>query len=144
MSGEWQGKTVYMFPGFEKLVEERIRQAQREGKFENLPGSGKPLPEEKTTVPEDIRLAYKILKNADCLPPELELKKEIRNTQDLLSGMADTAEKYNTLKKLNLLIMKLNSLRSASIEFDVPQEYMGAMAKRFGSNPSCGPKKENE
>ena len=96
------------------------------------------------TQPEELRVAYKILKNANCLPPEIELKKEIRNTQDLLSGMADTAEKYNTLKKLNLLIMKLNSLRSASIEFDVPQEYMGAMAERFGSNPSSGSKKENE
>jgi hypothetical protein len=58
--------------------------------------------------------------------------------------MADTAEKYNTLKKLNLLIMKLNSLRNASIEFDVPQEYMGVMTERFGSNPSCDPKKEND
>lgn len=133
-----------MFPGFEKLVEERIRQAQREGKFENLPGSGRPLPEEQVNVPEDIRLAYKILKNADCLPPELELKKEIRSTQDLLSGMADTAEKYQTLKKLNLLIMKLNALRKSSIEFDVPQEYMGVLTERFGSKAVCGQKKENE
>ncbi len=55
-------------------------------------------------------IAYKILKNADCLPPEIELKKEIERTEDLLRGMADTAEKYHTLKKLNFLIMKLNSI----------------------------------
>ncbi|MEJ2096383.1 MAG: DUF1992 domain-containing protein [Deltaproteobacteria bacterium] len=94
-----------MLTGFEKLVEERIRQAQKEGKFENLPGSGKPLPEEQVTISEDIRLAYKILKNADCLPPELELKKEIKTTQDLLAAMPDTSEKYATLNKLNFLIM---------------------------------------
>ena len=132
-----------MFPGFDKIVEERIRQAQKEGKFEELPGSGKPLPEEQINTPDDIRLAYKILKNADCLPPELELKKEIRNTQELLSGMEETAEKYKTLKKLNLLIMKLNSCRKSSIEFEAPQEYLGVLSDRFGPHASCAKKKEN-
>ncbi len=133
-----------MLTGFEKLVEERIRQAQKEGKFENLPGSGKPLPEEQVTISEDIRLAYKILKNADCLPPELELKKEIKTTQDLLAAMPDTSEKYATLKKLNFLIMKLNSIRNSSVEFEVPQEYMGAMTKRFESHATSGRKNKND
>jgi hypothetical protein len=133
-----------MFTGFEKLVEERIRQAQKEGKFKNLPGSGKPLPAEQVTIPEDIRLAYKILKNADCLPPELEIKKEIKTTQDLLAAMPETADKYNTLKKLNFLIMKLNAMRKSSIEFEIPQEYMGTMTERFGSNAVDGRKKEND
>ena len=51
-----------MITGFEKIVEERIRKAQREGHFDGLPGSGKPLPKDDVNVPEDIRLAYKILK----------------------------------------------------------------------------------
>jgi hypothetical protein len=133
-----------MFPGFDRIVEERIRQAQKEGKFEELPGSGKPLPEEQICVAEDIRLAYKILKNADCLPPELELKKEIKSTQELLSGMEETAEKYKTLQKLNLLIMKLNSCRKSSVAFDAPQEYLGLLSERFGAHASCGQKKKND
>jgi len=32
-----------MITGFEKIVEERIRQAQKKGEFDNMPGSGKPL-----------------------------------------------------------------------------------------------------
>ena len=122
-----------MFTGFEKIVEERIKKAQKKGEFKNLPGKGKPLPEEDVNVPEDIRLAYKILKNADCLPPELEIKKEIKNTQELLSGMADTSEKYKVLKKLNLLILKLNSLRSGAIKFDVPQHYLDPLVERMSS-----------
>ena len=123
-----------MLPGFQKIVEERIRKAQMKGGFENLDGAGKPLPlNDELCVPEEFRLAYKILKNADCLPPELELKKEIRQTEDLLSHMEDTAEKYRILKKLNYLIMKLNSLRTASIEFDVPQQYTAKLVARFGS-----------
>ena len=122
-----------MFTGFEKIVEERIKMAQKKGEFENLPGKGKPLPEEDVNVPEDVRLAYKILKNADCVPPELEIKKEIRNTQELLSGMAETGEKYKMLKKLNLLILKLNSMRSGSINFDVPQHYLDPLTERMRS-----------
>jgi hypothetical protein len=133
-----------MFPGFDKIVEERIKQAQKEGKFDELPGSGKPLPKEQINAPDDIRLAYKILKNADCLPPELEIKKEIRNTQELLSGMEEIAEKYKTLKKLNMLIMKLNSCRNSSVEFEAPQEYLGLLAERFGPHSSKGQKKEND
>ena len=122
-----------MFTGFEKIVEERIKKAQKKGEFENLPGKGQPLPEEDMNVPEDIRLAYKILKNADCIPPELEVKKEIKSTKELLSGMEETSEKYSVLKKLNLLIFKLNSMRSGSIQFDVPQHYLDPLAERLSS-----------
>ena len=122
-----------MFTGFEKIVEERIKKAQKKGEFDNLPGKGKPLPEEDMNVPEDIRLAYKILKNADCIPPELEIKKEIRNTRELLSGMEETSEKYKVLKKLNFLILKLNSIRSGSIQFDVPQHYLDPLTERLSS-----------
>ena len=121
-----------MLPGFNKIVEERIRTAQKRGLFKNLAGSGKPLTlEDDSHIAEELRLAYKILKNADCLPPEVQLKKEIERTEELLSGMQDTAEKYRTLKKLNFLIMKFNSMRKISIEFDVPQQYSVKLVERF-------------
>ena len=126
-----------MFPGFDKIVEERIRKAQKKGDFDNLAGTGKPLIfEDDRCVPEDIRLAHKILKNADCLPPEIEIKKEIRQTEDLLAGMGETAEKYKIIKKLNFLIMKLNSIRNTSVIFEAPQKYMGKLAGRFESEHS--------
>ena len=127
-----------MFTGFEKIVEERIRKAQQEGAFDDLPGAGKPLPREDMDIPADIRLAYKVLKNADFIPPELELRKEIRSMQELLSGMPETGEKYKTLKKLNLLVMKLNAMRGAHIQFDVPQQYLDPMAERLGPGSSPG------
>jgi hypothetical protein len=114
-----------MIRGFEKIVEERILTAQKKGEFENLDGFGKPLAlHDDYHVPEELRLAFKILKNADCLPPEIELKKEIRQTEDLLAGMQDTSEKYRLLKKINFLIMKLNTIRCSSVKFEMPQHYM--------------------
>ncbi len=119
-----------MFPGFDRIIEERIRRAQQKGEFENLEGAGKPLLfENDGHVADELRLAYKILKNADCLPPEIKLKKEIERTEDLLSGMEDTAERYRTLKKLNFLIMKLNSIGDGPIEFEVPQKYSGKLVE---------------
>jgi hypothetical protein len=124
-----------MIPGFNKIVEERIRRAQKKGEFENLEGTGKPLNlADDQAVAEELRLAYKILKNADCLPPEIEVKKEIQQTEALLAGMTDTAEKYHTLKKLNFLIMKLNTLRGASIKFEEPQKYSDKLIKKLESS----------
>ena len=126
-----------MIPGFNKIVEERIRKAQKKGEFDNLEGTGEPLDlANDQAVAEELRLAYKILKNADCLPPEIEIKKEIHQTEELLAGMTDTAEKYRTLKKLNFLIMKLNTLRNSSIEFDAPQKYSDKVIEKLESSAS--------
>ena len=73
---------------FQKIIEKRIKEAQKRGEFDNLPGHGEPLEvEDDSHVPEDLRLAYKILKNADCLPPELQLRKEIRQMEDMLDNI---------------------------------------------------------
>jgi hypothetical protein len=121
-----------MFTGFERIVEERIKMAQYQGMFEGLPGAGKPLDlSDDRHVPEDLRLAYKILKNADCIPPEIEMRKEIRRTEDLLAGMKDTAERYRVLKKLNFMIMKLNATRNSDTRFEMPQKYMSELTDRM-------------
>ena len=113
-----------IFTGFEKIVEERIRQSQKKGDFDNLPGAGKPLThEDLSRIPEDLRMAYKMLKNADCVPPELEIKKEIRSTEALLESLTDEQLKYKTLKKLNYLILKLNTLRKGAVSLEIPQKY---------------------
>jgi len=62
----------------EDLVENQILKAQQEGKFDNLPGAGKPLNlEENPFEPADMRLAFKILKDHDFAPHWIELGKEI-------------------------------------------------------------------
>lgn len=121
-----------MFSGFEKIIEERILKAQKRGDFKNLEGTGRPLHiRDDRHIPEDLRLAYKILKNADCLPPEIELKKEIQRTEDLLGGIEDVDEKYRVLKKLNYLIMKLNSMRPSCAAMEVPQHYLTQVTERL-------------
>ncbi len=124
-----------MLAGFSKIVEQRIEQAKREGAFDNLPGAGKPLVlANDSHIPEDLRLAYKILKNADCLPPELELRKEIRRTEELLSGIKDVERQYRLTKKLNFLITRLNMARNTSVELEMPQKYYDKFCARISKN----------
>ena len=120
-----------MIDGFQKIVEERIKQSQKKGDFDNLEGSGKPLKFEDINIPEDLRMAYKILKNADCVPPEIEVKKEILQAEDLLASMEDTADKYRLLKKINFLVMKFNAMRDSKIDFEIPQHYQASLVDRL-------------
>jgi hypothetical protein len=119
---------------FQKIAERRILEAIREGAFDNLPGAGQPLKlEDDSHVPEDLRVAYKILKNAGFVPKEVLLRKEIAQAEDLLVGMQDTQAKYRQLKKLNFLITKLNILRKAPVSLEKHQYYEGKLVERFGS-----------
>ncbi|MCD6305187.1 MAG: DUF1992 domain-containing protein [Deltaproteobacteria bacterium] len=104
-----------MLFAFQKIVEKRIQEAQGKGDFENLPGSGQPIQlEDDSHIPEELRLAYKILKNAGCIPPELQLQKDIRQMEDMLEGIPDEKQKYRQIKKINYQIMKLNMMRNRS------------------------------
>jgi hypothetical protein len=121
-----------MFAAIERLAEERIREAMDRGEFDDLPGRGEPLElENDSHLPEDLRIAYKILKNADCLPPELQLRKEIHTTQQLLAGITDTQQKYKQLQKLNFLIMKLNMMRRVSPLLEENQRYYAKVAEKM-------------
>ncbi len=119
------------------IAERKIQEAIRNGELDDLPGKGKPLQfEDESSIPEELRMAYKILKNADCLPPEVELKKEIVQLRDLLQGMEDVEEKYLLMKRLNFQIMKLNMMRRASPLLEENQIYCEKVLEKLSSkNP---------
>lgn len=100
---------------FSKLAEERIKKAAERGDFDDLPGKGQPLQlDDDSRVPEELRLAYKVLKNAGYAPPELDLQKEIVQVEDMLANAPDEKTRYQALKRLNYLTLKLSALRPRS------------------------------
>ncbi|WP_457572419.1 DnaJ family domain-containing protein [Desulfovulcanus sp.] len=109
---------------FLKIAEEKIREAQAKGEFDNLPGKGKPLNlDEDNHIPQELRIAYKILKNSGYIPPELQMQKEINTTLDLLKHCTDEREKYKKIQKLNLLITKMNMARKVPVNLEQDQFY---------------------
>lgn len=78
----------------EQLAESKIRAAMARGEFDNLPGHGKPLQlEDLSRVPAELRMGYKLLRNAGCLPPELEARKEEARLGALLAATGDPNER---------------------------------------------------
>ncbi|MFV1009233.1 DUF1992 domain-containing protein [Bacillus cereus] len=79
---------------FLNIAEEKIRQAIRNGDLDYLPGKGKPLQlEDLSMVPPELRMSYKILKNAGMIPPEMELQKDILKIEDLIACCYDEERK---------------------------------------------------
>ncbi len=115
----------------ERLAEERIKKAQEDGAFDALPGRGRPLDlEDDAHVPEDLRLAWRVLKNANCLPPELVARREIHTARELLAGLTDEAERHAQMQRLNLLITKLNLSRRRPVQLEARQEYYDKVVAR--------------
>lgn len=88
----------------DSLAEEQILAAQRRGEFDDLPGQGQPLQlDDDSAVPEELRVAYRILKNAGCLPPEQALRSEVNQLERLLLYVEDDLEQRTIRSRLNLL-----------------------------------------
>ena len=85
----------------EDPVEAQIQQAMAEGAFDNLPGKGKPLNIGKyMEVPEHLRTAYHVLRNAGYLPEEVRLKREMEELKDKIRQCRSAMEKKKLVKEL--------------------------------------------
>jgi hypothetical protein len=95
------------------LVEAKIAEAQKAGAFDDLPGAGKPLDlADDRLVPEDVRVAYRILKNAGYVPEELIQRREAADLRKLVASIAsDDPERRRALAKLALLESRMERAR---------------------------------
>ena len=94
---------------FEKNVDEKIKEAIARGEFDNLPGKGKPLDlDAYFATPEHLRMGYSILKNADIIPEEMELLKQIEGLKKSLDSCTSQIEKRAIQKELSQKITNFN------------------------------------
>jgi hypothetical protein len=76
--------------GWNPIAENKIREAIKAGEFDNLPGAGKPIDlDGYFKLPEHLRVAYCILKDANCVPAEVELLNAVTALERQLSEAAD-------------------------------------------------------
>ena len=95
---------------FDEIVESLIKTAQARGQFDNLPGTGKKIDlTEYFNMPEDVRVAQTLLKNAGMVPMEIYLLNEIAALKEALASLDNDLE----LKKTQKL------LREKQIEFNL-------------------------
>jgi DnaJ homolog subfamily C member 28 len=67
-----------MSDDFENPIDKIIRDARERGDFDNLPGKGKPLQwEDESQVPEQERMARRLLRNNNFTLDWIELSREL-------------------------------------------------------------------
>ena len=115
--------------GFDAIVEAKIAEAQRNGAFDGLPGAGKPLAlDDDRLVPEELRMACRILKNAGFVPPEVEERKEASRLRQIVATVAGEPEWRRALARLALLEARLEA---RGIGMPRALDYEGKLAARF-------------
>jgi hypothetical protein len=79
---------------FDKLVEQKIREAQEAGEFDRLEGRGRPVNlEAYFSTPEELRAGYAVLKNAGVLPEEAAVLKELNDLTARSEAARDREER---------------------------------------------------
>lgn len=115
----------------DELVEKHIRKAQEDGVFDNLSGSGSPLIlDDDSGIPQELRTAYRLLKNSGYLPVELQERKDALQLIDFLETIShDSPEYEKASRRLRMLEM---SLQQKGINTDfLHQEYKTQLNEKF-------------
>ena len=118
-------------PWLEAMAEQRIADAMREGAFDDLPGAGRPLElEDDALVPEELRAAYRILKNAGFIPPELDAHSEVRSIEQLLKAAEDDGERRRLVARIHYLLGR-GALRGERRSAALQSDYFDRVAEKL-------------
>ena len=94
---------------FQRNADEKIKEAIARGEFDHLPGKGKPLNlEAYFATPEHLRMGYSILKNADIIPEEMELLRQIEGLKKSLDSCGTPMERKTLRQQLSEKLTNLN------------------------------------
>ena len=97
-------------------VEGVIKAAMARGEFDDLPGRGEPLEiTDLSMVPEEHRLAFRVLKEAGVVPPEVAGLQELARLREAIANTSDpdhkTALERELYSKESLIKLKLEQFR---------------------------------
>jgi hypothetical protein len=96
-------------PTQEEEIARHLREAAASGELSRAEGYGKPLPEDAgwNATPEELRMPFKILKNAGFVPPEVELFHERAALSAALEAATNESEKASLRARLSDLQQKI-------------------------------------
>lgn len=124
-----------------RIAERKIIEAMKTRDFTSEKWKNKPLPlEDDRHIPDDLKMAYKILKNSGYLPPEIEDKKEVQRLEELIAATEDEHERLRQMKKLNVLMMKIDAKRSKPSNIAQQEEYYRKVVERISVKKQSGSK----
>jgi hypothetical protein len=96
-----------------RLADQRIEEAMREGKFDNLSGAGKDIPLDDMPATEDARWTWwclRLLRNNDITPDEVRWRKQIDRLKEELQILQDASRRAIVIQRINELVRQVNTL----------------------------------
>lgn len=112
----------HVAPTWESLVDRQIREAMEDGRFDELPYQGEPLPADDEAYAGEWAMAFRMLRNAGIAPAWIEADKEVRALlarRDALVDRAAGASPYargrnraeleRLVAEVNAAIVRLNA-----------------------------------
>jgi len=125
-------------PGLSSLVERRIEEAIARGEFDHLPGAGRALePDIDPLVPEELRVACRVLRSAELLPAELHFVSEINLllTAMTIAGAdldgSTRSDRSASARRLRALLIQLEVSGQTATARAAWQRYEEALAARL-------------
>ena len=94
---------------FESWIEQQIQQAQRDGRFDDLPGKGRPQRLEDGVDPNWWAKQLLRREQVDFLPPVLELRRNVEKALAALPSLRDERRVRELLEGLDAEIRRFNS-----------------------------------
>lgn len=86
----------------EWIAERRIAEAVSQGELDRLPGAGKPLAlEDDPLIPEELRVAHRILKNAGLVPREVDEARKGEKKLSLLGARIEARYFRKAVRRLS-------------------------------------------
>ena len=90
------------------LITAKIRAAEAEGQFDNLPGAGKPLP--KVDDPENA-VMHRILKENGAVPEFVSLSRELARLREELRETGDRTRRAESVRERSRTEVKIELAR---------------------------------
>lgn len=113
------------------IAEQKIAQAIEKGELKSSGWKNKPLKlDDDHMVPDDLKMAYKLLKNAGYLPPEIEQRKEITRLEELIARTEDEHERLQQMRKLSVLMAKVEANRTTPANISHDDKYYRKIVER--------------
>jgi len=137
-------KHVDIEAALRRLADRRIEDAMKEGKFDNLPGAGKPIELDPIPADEDARLmwwALRILRQNDLTPDEVRWRKMLDRLRAELEQTRDETRVRALVLWINQIVHRINTLGTNAINCPVVgvdlDEQLRRLRARTQANPNA-------
>lgn len=106
----------------EEQIADMLRESEASGELRRAASWGRPmnlLTDEYMRTPPELRMPFKILKDANCPPPEVQMLRELARLREALAAESDRERAAALAQRINemtaVVSLRLERLKTGSL-----------------------------